>query len=134
MFGGRFLNARYVNLSLRLISLANYSESNDILSLRSYFQSKGGTFLRHPVEFYTDLYTSIERFTTYASFHGSLFHHFSMFHFAFFIQFQNVSKDKGHTAERLKTEYLTALENFNKTQTLFYEADLPKIIDVSILL
>ena len=44
MFGGRFLNARYVNLSRRLINLANYSESNDILSLHSYFQSKGGTF------------------------------------------------------------------------------------------
>ena len=49
MFGGRFLNARYVNLSLRLRNLASYSESNDILSLPSYFQSKGGTFLRHPV-------------------------------------------------------------------------------------
>eukprot|EP00112_Aurelia_sp_Birch-Aquarium-sp1_P011318 Seg238.9 transcript_id=Seg238.9/GoldUCD/mRNA.D3Y31 product="Formin-binding protein 1-like" protein_id=Seg238.9/GoldUCD/D3Y31 len=45
------------------------------------------------------------------------------------LKFQNVSKDKGHTAERLRNEYLTALENFNKTQTLFYEADLPKIID-----
>lgn len=63
-----------------------------------------------------------------------LFNHKSSFHFVFFMQFQNVSKDKGHTAERLRNEYLTALENFNKTQTLFYEADLPKIIDVSILL
>ena len=49
MFGGQFLNARYVDISLRLINLAVHSESNDILSFRSYFQSKGGTFLRHPV-------------------------------------------------------------------------------------
>ena len=49
MFGGQFLNARYVDLSLRLINLAVRSEGNDILSFRSYFQSKGGTFLRHPV-------------------------------------------------------------------------------------
>ena len=47
VFVGRFSNPRYVNLSWRLMNLANYSESNDILSLRSYFQSKGGTFLRH---------------------------------------------------------------------------------------
>ena len=53
------LNARYVNLSLRLINLANYSESNDILSLRSYFQSKGGTFLRHPVLFYRNIVNRI---------------------------------------------------------------------------
>ena len=42
---GDFLNARYVNLSRRLIHLAVHSESNNILSLRTYFQSKGGTFL-----------------------------------------------------------------------------------------
>ena len=30
------------------MNLANYSESNDILSLRSYLQSKGGTFFETP--------------------------------------------------------------------------------------
>ena len=43
-----FLNTRYVDLSLRLINLAVHSESNDILSFRSYFQSKGGTFFETP--------------------------------------------------------------------------------------
>ena len=42
MFGGRFLNARYVNVSWRLLNLAVNSEIDDILSFRSYFQSKGG--------------------------------------------------------------------------------------------
>ena len=32
------------------MNLAVHSESNDILSFRSYFQSKGGTFFRHPVD------------------------------------------------------------------------------------
>ena len=32
-----------------MINLAVFSESTDIVSFRSYFQSKGGTFLRHPV-------------------------------------------------------------------------------------
>ena len=50
MFGGRFLHARYVNLSWRLINLSANSEGNDILSFGSYFQPKGVTFLRHPVE------------------------------------------------------------------------------------
>ena len=31
VFGGRFLNARYVNLSRTLINIAVYSESYDIL-------------------------------------------------------------------------------------------------------
>ena len=51
MFGGQFLNARYVNLSRSLIHLAVHSESTNILSLRIYFQSKGGNFfMRHPVQ------------------------------------------------------------------------------------
>lgn len=45
------------------------------------------------------------------------------------MKFQNGSKDKGQAAERDKTNYVTALENFNKTQTLFYEVDLPRILD-----
>ena len=32
------------------MNLAVHSESNNILSLRSYFQSKGGTFWRHSVD------------------------------------------------------------------------------------
>ena len=42
------MNARNVNLSWRLMSLAIYSESNNILSFRSYFHSKGDTFFETP--------------------------------------------------------------------------------------
>lgn len=42
---------------------------------------------------------------------------------------QNISKERGQTAERLKNEYITAIENFNKTQLLFYDADLPRVMD-----
>ena len=44
MFGGQFLNARYENVSSRLMNLAVNSESNDILSFHSYFKSKGVLF------------------------------------------------------------------------------------------
>lgn len=45
------------------------------------------------------------------------------------LKFQNVSKDKGQVLEKTKNEYTAAIENFNKAQTLFYEADLPRIFD-----
>ena len=41
-------NVRCVDLILRLINLAVYSESNNILSFRSYFHFNEGTFLKHP--------------------------------------------------------------------------------------
>ena len=47
VFSGRLLNARCVNLSWRLIELAVHLESNNILSIHSYFQSNSSTFLRH---------------------------------------------------------------------------------------
>ena len=59
MFGGQFLNARYVALSRRLINLAVYSESNDILSIRSYFQSKGGTFFETPGKLWRKTYLEV---------------------------------------------------------------------------
>eukprot|EP00794_Sanderia_malayensis_P016039 gene16039-17661_t len=45
------------------------------------------------------------------------------------LKYSNISKDKGQIAERAKSEYLAALEAFNNAQTLFYDADLPRIID-----
>ena len=51
-----------------------------------------------------------------------------------FFQFQNTSKEKGHNADKARDEYTVALENFNKTQTLFYDAEMPKIVDVSTFL
>ncbi|XP_065068453.1 cdc42-interacting protein 4 homolog [Rhopilema esculentum] len=45
------------------------------------------------------------------------------------IKFQNISKEKGQVSEKAKGDYLAALENFNKTQTLFYESDLPRVLD-----
>ena len=38
----------HIYIKERLINLAVHSESNDILSFRSYFQSKGGTFFETP--------------------------------------------------------------------------------------
>ena len=49
MFGGRFLNARHVNLIGRLINLVVHSESNNILSLRSISIQMGvGYFFETP--------------------------------------------------------------------------------------
>jgi len=45
------------------------------------------------------------------------------------LKFQKTSQDKGHIAEKAREDYNVALDNFNKTQTLYYDADLPNTIN-----
>ena len=47
------------------------------------------------------------------------------------MQFQKTSQDKGHVADKAREDYSLALDNYNKTQTLYYDADLPDTINVS---
>ena len=51
------------------MNLANYSESNGILSLRSYFQSNGGTFFETPGILYTVYYILYTLYTIYHIFY-----------------------------------------------------------------
>ena len=44
-----FLNARYVNLSWRLMNLVVHSEGNNIFIVSLLFPVKRGTFLKHPL-------------------------------------------------------------------------------------
>ena len=62
------------------MNLAVYSESNDILSFRSYFQSKGGTFFETPgIHHLLDISSAVSLIQTQSIFnipfrivHGSL--------------------------------------------------------------
>lgn len=45
------------------------------------------------------------------------------------LKYQKTSQDKGHVADKAKEDYKLALDSFNKTQTLYYQADLPDTIN-----
>lgn len=44
------------------------------------------------------------------------------------LKFQKTSQDKKVAMDRCKDDYLDVLDNFNKTQKLYYESDFPKVV------
>lgn len=45
------------------------------------------------------------------------------------LKFQKTSQDKGSSADKAKEDYKSNLENFNSKQTLYYDGDMPQIIN-----
>ena len=52
----------------------------------------------------------------------------------FSFQFQKISVEKKGTMDKCRDDYENALDNFNKTQQLYYDVDFPEKVMVSCLI